>query len=125
MVLGAATLSLAFGTFEAARWAGKASDFNGLADPTSGKALCGAGDANRGADARCQPLYDSMSTARTLTIGGLGAGVALGVVTAVLFRRAGHATANETEHAGAGPTISLSCGPSVGSRMGLACAARF
>jgi len=125
--LATSTLALAFGVYEATRWAGTANDFNGLRDPATNKALCGAADAGHGADPRCASLYGDMTTARALSLTGLGAGVALGVASAILFHRS---AGQPPRLAATGPAgfaaaeLLLSCGPS-GGRLGLACAARF
>lgn len=109
---GASVVALTFGTVEAVRWAGKASDYNNLRD-ASGERLCGVGADSAGTGA-CATLLSDGHTARALAIGGFVVGAALGVTSAILFSR---------ESADA-PGQTLSCAPAVTSPAVL-CSLRF
>jgi tetratricopeptide (TPR) repeat protein len=70
--------ALALGIQQAVRYSDKRSAFAAIP-------ACGEAEMNRGADARCQSLYDSGQGAKTLSVVGFVAGGILGGASAALF----------------------------------------
>ena len=74
-------------------------------------------------NAACKAIQDSHSTARTLAIVGIGAGVVLAGASAVLFVMSSPGEAKSGE-AKSGTTSALACVPDVVSR-GVSCRLQF
>jgi hypothetical protein len=100
-VAGGAGLALIFGIWQHASWRSSQSDFEAIA-------ACGAAAPMRGADPRCQGLYDDLSSAKTRAVIGYSIAGALGAGAVALFvwnRSAAHPgeTSSGTMAVGPGP----------------------
>jgi tetratricopeptide (TPR) repeat protein len=117
----AAAASMIFGGVEAVLWSRRAQRFDehvgpSLDDPARASRNCGADEPNRGGMG-CAALYDDMTSARALAIGGLAAGVGLAATSIVLFVR------SEAGDRGSA-RAALACIPTVSST-GVACRVSF
>ncbi len=109
---GGSLLALSFGTFEAVRWASKASDFSNMKGPANNP-ICNSDAVNAGGGS-CSMLLSEGHTARALAIGGFAVGAALGITSAILFTRAAPGDQRQA----------FSCVPALG-RPGIDCAMSF
>ena len=110
---GGAALGLILGTVEGLAAIKKKNEFNEHKGP-DGSFDCGTDALN----APCKAIQDSHSTARTLAIVGIGAGVVLAGASAVLF------VMSSPGEAKSGTTSALACVPDVVSR-GVSCRLQF